>query len=127
MKRWLTALPALMLATCIAFAHPPGPPPDEMLDQLAADLGLDDSQKQQVERIFEEQHSRLREERKLLEASGQRPTREEMKARRQQERQALDAQLSTVLTLEQLDKLKQKMEEMRSARPAHKADPPDKG
>ena len=116
MKRWLIALPALALAAQLALAHPHGPPTAEMIDQMTADLGLDANQKQQVQKIFEDQHARMEEERKLYEASGQRPTRDEMHAKHAQARQDLDAQLSTVLTLDQLEKLHKKMDEMRAAR-----------
>jgi len=128
MKRWLIALPALALAAQLALAHPHGPPSAEMIDQMTADLGLDTNQKQQVQKIFEEQHARMEEERKAYDATGQRPTREEMQQKHEQMRQDLDAQLSTVLTLDQIEKLHKKMDEMREARWGHKHGPDsDKG
>ena len=121
MKRWLiAALPALALAGQPALAHPHGPPAAEMIDHMTQDLGLDDNQKQQVQKIFEQQHARMEQDRKQYEATGQRPTREEMHAKREQARQDLDAQLSTVLTLDQMEKLHQKMDEMRAERHRHR-------
>src|SRR5262245_34380397 len=125
MKRWLIALPALALAAQLALAHPHGPPTAEMIDQMTADLGLDANQKQQVQKIFEDQHARMEEERKQYEASGQRPSRDEMRAKHEQARQDLDAQLSTVLTLDQLQKLHKKMDDMRAERWGHKHGPGD--
>ena len=129
MKRWLyAALPALALMGQPVLANPHGPPPAEMIDEMTKDLGLDANQKQQVQKIFEEQHAKMEEERKLYDATGQRPTPEEMHAKHEQARQDLDSQLSTVLTLDQIEKLHKKMDEMRAERHHwHKQDDKDNG
>lgn len=110
MKRFTPILAALAAASSLALADPPqGPPPGERggpppIERLAADLGLDDTQKVQVQQIFEDKRAEMDAARQQSEVSGQRPSREEMQARRK----AMDAdvrqQLSSVLTAEQLKK-----------------------
>jgi Spy/CpxP family protein refolding chaperone len=113
-------LPALLLAAPLAIAEstdvPPGPHRGPPIERIAADLGLDDYQKSELERIFAEQHARMSEERALLEASGQRQSREEIHAKFEQSRADVEAQLSAVLTPEQFASFKQQMAERRPPR-----------
>ena len=115
LKLTVTAL-ALTLTGSLALAVPPGPPPGPPMEEIAAELGLDAQQEDALERIFDEHHAQMVEERKLLEASGQRPSRDELRVTHQQAREDLEAQLSTVLTLEQLDAFRKLMDERRPRR-----------
>ncbi len=117
MKRMTLALSAVLLTAQAALAQqpPPGPPRrgGPPIEMMARELNLDDAQKAEVKRIFEEQRARHESERKLLEASGQRPTPEEMRTLMQQRDQELTQALSGVLSAEQLTKLKALQEERR--------------
>lgn len=75
------------------------------VDQLAIVLELDDYQKQEVERIMTEHHEAARARREAHRASGERPDRETMAAVREQMQANLRAELATVLSGEQLEKL----------------------
>jgi Spy/CpxP family protein refolding chaperone len=81
---------------------------------MARELNLDDAQKAEVKRILEEQRARNENERKLFEASGQRPTPDEMRTQMKQHDQELTQALSSVLSAEQLAKLKAIQDERRS-------------
>jgi Spy/CpxP family protein refolding chaperone len=116
----------LGLAAAAAMAQPPdapqGPPPGGAhhgpppgggpgfagpgnLDNLAILLDLDPYQKNEVQRVFTAQREAMRAERKEH-AQGQRPTFEEMQAMRQQNEDAIVAQLKTVLSDTQITKLR---------------------
>jgi periplasmic protein CpxP/Spy len=117
MKSLALTIAALAATTSLAFADPlPGPRPGGRggppIERLATDLGLDESQKSQVKQILETQHARMDAERQQFEASGQRPTREEMRAKHDAMDAELRQQLSGVLNAEQL----QKFDEMREQR-----------
>ena len=117
MKRIVLALSAVLLTAQAAFSQqlPSGPPPrgGPPIEMMARELNLDDAQKTEVKRILEEQRARHESERKLFEASGQRPTPEEMRTMMQQRDQELTQALSGVLSAEQLTKLKALQEERR--------------
>lgn len=108
MKRLSLILAALAASSSLALAQQPDGPPHGMrgpnVEQLATDLGLDENQKAQVKQIFEAQHAKMQAERQQFEASGTRPTREEMKAKRDAMDADLHQQLSGVLTADQLKK-----------------------
>jgi hypothetical protein len=87
------------------------------IERLAADLGLDEQQKAEVQKILEAQHQKMRSERDEIEASGQRPSREEMHQRHEQMDQETLEQLRPVLNEEQL----QKFQELRKQ---HRRGPP---
>jgi hypothetical protein len=98
---------ATVLATA-ALAQPPGPPHGRLfdLDKLAVLLDLEPYQKTAVGQIFDEQRQARQAARKELAAGDQRPTFEEMRARR--EAQAADTltKLQGVLTENQIAKFK---------------------
>ena len=73
-------------------------------------LDLDAYQKGEVERVLGEQRAAMRAARAEAEESGQRPSREELEARRVERQAALMSQLSNVLTEQQLTKFKVLME-----------------
>jgi Spy/CpxP family protein refolding chaperone len=119
MKRIAFVMATLALSG-LAFAdQAPGPMhqgPDSRgapIERLAQDLGLDATQQAQVRQILDAQHAKMDAERAQFEASGTRPSREEMQAKHEQMDAELDQQLSTVLTAEQLAKFK----ELRRRRP----------
>ena len=119
MKR-VTLLMAALVASGLALADqrqgpPPGGPESRgaPIERLTQDLGLDAAQAAQVKQILEAQHAKMEADRAQFEASGTRPSREEMHAKHEQMDAELDQQLSTVLTPEQLAKFK----EMRRHRP----------
>lgn len=127
MKRSLLALPVVLLAAQFAFAQqaPAGPPPrggGQMIEMMARRLGLDDTQKAEVKRILEQQRAQHETERKQYEATGQRPTPEEMRTMFEQHDQELIQALSGVLTADQLTKFKamqaERREHMRRGPPA---------
>jgi Spy/CpxP family protein refolding chaperone len=117
MKRMSLALAAVLLTAQAALAQqpPPGPPPrgGPPLEMMARELNLNDAQKAEVKCIFDEQRARHESERKVAEASGQRPTPEEMRTLMQQRDQELTQALSSVLSPEQLTKLKALQEDRR--------------
>jgi Spy/CpxP family protein refolding chaperone len=126
MKRPILVLPVVLLTAQLAFAQqpPPGPPPrggGPPVEMMARQLGLDAAQKAQVKQILEQQRAAHENERKQYEATGQRPTPEEMRATFQQHDQELLQALSGVLTPDQLTKFKamqaQRHEHMRHGPP----------
>lgn len=113
MKTKVTLLALAWLASGVAFAAdtttatttPPArvaPGPD--MDRLALLLDLDAYQKTEVEKILKEQHEQMRADFDAARASGTRPSREEMKAKREQSKQELHTKLSSVLNETQLKK-----------------------
>ena len=115
MKRQTIALSIVLLAAQAALAQqPPGPPRGgPPIEQIARDLNLDDTQKAEVKRIFEEQRAKHEAERQQLSSSGERPSPETMRTVMQQRDQELTQALGGVLTAEQLTKFKQLQEERR--------------
>ena len=126
MKRSTFALSLVLFTAQLALAQQPpsGPPPrggGQMIEMMASQLGLDDTQKAAVKRILDEQRAQHETERKQFEATGQRPTPEEMRATFQQHDQELIQALSAVLTPDQLTKFKamqaERREHMRNGPP----------
>ena len=118
MKSSLLAL-VLLCGAGVAFAqappdHPPGPPnAAHQLDRLTTLLDLTDTQKAQVKTILDAEHAKMRAQFQAAQASGTKPTFEEMRAARQQARAATVQQLTPVLTASQLKKFQVLMEEER--------------
>ncbi|MFL6605897.1 MAG: Spy/CpxP family protein refolding chaperone [Steroidobacteraceae bacterium] len=83
----------------------------QRMDRLATLLDLTDEQKAQVQTILDEQHAKMKAQREAAQASGQRPTFEQMKAVRDQLHQETLAKLTPVLTPAQLKKFELLMEE----------------
>jgi hypothetical protein len=118
MNRFNLLVVTLGLAAGVASAQPPGPPAGGRfdLDDLAVLLDLDAYQKGEVDRVLTEQRDALRAEREAHRAArdgneaAERPSREDMLARREQGREALFGKLENVLTEQQLAKLKILME-----------------
>jgi Spy/CpxP family protein refolding chaperone len=113
MKTKVTLLALAWLASGVAFAAdtttattPPArvaPGPD--MDRLALLLDLNAYQKTEVEKILKEQREQMRAEFESARASGAaRPSRDEMKAKREQAKTELHTKLSAVLDETQLKK-----------------------
>lgn len=89
--------------TGAALAQPPER--GDRFERMAILLDLNEYQKTEVQRIFEEQRAAAQATREANRASGVRPTREERAAQRQQARESVQLQLQSVLTQEQMTKL----------------------
>jgi len=111
---YLLALSTLFVG--VATAQPPGRGTD--MERMAVLLDLDEYQQTEVKRILEEQRSAARAAREAMRESGERPSREDMQARRQQAEENTLAQLQSVLTPEQIIKFEVLMERPRGAGPA---------
>ena len=122
MKITLAAVAVLWMG--VALAQAPDPPPSggpgpgfrhesaaERMDHLATLLDLTDAQKAQVQTILEEQHAKMKAQRDAVQASGQKPTFEQMKAEHEQLRAETLAKLTPVLSAAQLKKFQILMEE----------------
>jgi Spy/CpxP family protein refolding chaperone len=124
---------AALAASGLAFADQDrGPPPGAPgsvgapIERLAQDLGLDAAQQAQVKQILDAQRAKMDADRAQFEASGTRPSREEMHAKHEQMDAELDQQLSTVLTPEQLAKFKE-LRRHRTMGPPPGSAPPGEG
>ena len=117
MKRLNLFIAALGLAAGAASAQPPlGPPPGGRfdLDEIAILLDLDAYQKGEVGRVLEEQRTAMAAEREAMRAAresdssatGERPSPEEMRSRRDANRDELFGKLQNILTEQQMTKLK---------------------
>jgi hypothetical protein len=106
MKTPVTLLALAWLASSVALAEAPTTAhargPD--MDRMALLLDLDAYQKTEVEKVLKEHHEQMRTAREAARASGERPSRDEMKAKWQQSQQELHTKLSGVLNETQLKK-----------------------
>lgn len=108
MKTPVTLLALAWLASSVALAEAPAtttasaPGPD--MDRMALLLDLDAYQKTEVEKVLKEHHDQVSAAREAAKASGERPSRDEMKAKRDQYQQELHTKLSGVLNETQLKK-----------------------
>jgi Spy/CpxP family protein refolding chaperone len=132
MKRPTFLLAALAVTGLALADQPQGPPPGgpgsggAPIERLTQDLGLDAAQAAQVKQILDAQHAKMDAERAQFEASGTRPSREEMHAKHEQMDAELDQQLSAVLTPEQLAKF-QELRKHRHMGPPPGTAPPGQG
>jgi len=117
MKRLNLVIAALGLAAAAAHAQPPGPPPGGRfdLDEIAILLDLDAYQTGEVGRVLTEQREAMRAERDAIRAereqsdtsaNGERLPPEEMRARRDANRDEVFSKLKNVLSEQQMTKLK---------------------
>jgi hypothetical protein len=95
----------------VATAQPPARGND--MERMAILLDLDEYQQAEVERILDEQRSAARAAREAIRESGERPSREDMAARRQQAAESTLSQLQSVLTQEQITKFEVLMQQPR--------------
>ena len=124
MKASFLALAVLWVGAAIAQAPAspdgggPGPggegrheSPAQRLDNLATLLDLTDAQKTQVQAVLEEEHAKMKAAREQAQASGQKPTFEQMKATHEQVQQDTITKLTPILTAAQLKKFQLLMTE----------------
>jgi Spy/CpxP family protein refolding chaperone len=83
----------------------------ERMDHLATLLDLTDAQKAQVQTILDDQHAKMKAQRDATQASGQKPTFEQMKTEHEQLQQETLAKLTPVLSPAQLKKFQVLMAE----------------
>ena len=113
MKTKATLLALAWLASGVALAQPPdAASASERMDRMALLLDLDAYQKTEMQKVLTAHHEKMRTEHQALRASGTRPSREEMQARREQSQLELRTQLSGILNETQL----QKFEALREGR-----------
>ena len=122
MKASFLAVAALWVGAAIAQAPAapdgggpgPGPrheSPAQRLDNLATLLDLTDAQKTQVQAVLEAEHAKMKAAREEAQASGQKPTFEQMKATHEQVQQDTLTKLTPILTPAQLKKFQVLMAE----------------
>lgn len=99
-----------------------GGPPD--VERIAVLLDLDPYQKGEVQRVLTAQREAMRAERQQARASGQKPSFEEMRAKRQANEDAIVGQLKNVLSDTQITKLKVLMEPPRGGGRGPRSGPP---
>jgi len=105
MKRYLVALAAMAwLGTAYAQSPPPRPDPEKFLERLTVVLDLDDYQRAEVKKVLEAQRAKMQTQREQFKASGERPSREQMRAAHEAMKQETEQALSSVLTADQLKK-----------------------
>ena len=108
MKRLNILLAVLGVTAGAALAQsPPGRPAGGPLDieRLTILLDLDAYQRGEVERVLTEQREARRAAREELAPSSEPPSREDMQARRAQDREELTGKLRNTLTERQIEKL----------------------
>ena len=94
-----------ILASSLALAQPPGgPPPAPDMERISILLDLNDYQKGEVQKILEAQRQQMLVVREQAQASGTKPSREEMFQRREQFHQETLTKLQAVLSPEQVKK-----------------------
>jgi hypothetical protein len=108
MKRLNVLVATLGLAAGAALAQPPGPPLGGRfaIDDLAVLLDLDAYQKGEVERVLTEQRAAAIAARGERAESDERPSRDEVRALREQNRGEVFTKLQNTLTEQQLAKLR---------------------
>jgi Spy/CpxP family protein refolding chaperone len=74
------------------------------MDRLALLLDLNDQQKSQVQQVLDEQHEQMRAAMEQEHASGQHPSRDEMRAKHEQLQKDTMDKLSSILDAQQLKK-----------------------
>jgi hypothetical protein len=88
-----------------------GADPKEQTEQMAKQLELSDAQKEQVLALLEKQQKsnqeRMEEMRKSREQGGQQQSREDFRAKFQEQQKANDAELEAIIGKEKMDKLKE--------------------
>jgi Spy/CpxP family protein refolding chaperone len=120
MKKTLLALAVLWMGAAVA-QPPDGPPgggpgfrhetPAQRMEKLATLLDLTDAQKPQVQAVLDAEHAKMKAAREQAEASGTKPTFEEMKAAHEQAKADTIAKVTPILTAAQLKKFELLMDD----------------
>jgi Spy/CpxP family protein refolding chaperone len=116
MKTRVALIAAALLASAVALAGPHEGHPGPDMDRMAVLLDLNDSQKAEVQKIFEEQHQKLDAKHEELKAAGTKPTREERQKFHEEMKQDMTTRLQGVLTPEQMKKFDALMDHPRGPR-----------
>jgi Spy/CpxP family protein refolding chaperone len=118
----------------VANAQTPGtpPPPDSRagehrMERLATLLDLTDTQKTQVKAILDAEHAKMRAQLQAAQASGTKPSFEQMRTAHQQIQAETLQQLTPILTSAQLKKFQVLMEEERGRSGRGPHGPPPSG
>lgn len=127
MRRMLAGLAFATLAVGMAVAQAPStapPQPGQFLNRMAVLLDLTDSQKLQLQQIFEEQHAQMKALHEQAQASGQKPDFQQMRATHEQMRQQLLSKAQAILSADQFKKF-----QLLTERPhgGHRGPPPGAG
>ncbi len=85
--------------------------PAQRIDNLATLLDLTDAQKTQVQAVLEAEHAKMKALHDQAQASGQKPTFDQMKAAHEQAQQNMITQLTPILSPAQLKKFQVLMAE----------------
>ena len=104
MKARVALIAAAMLASAVALAHPEHGPQGPDMDRMATLLDLNDSQKAEVQKIFDEQHEKMKAQFDQAQSSGTKPTREDRAKFHDEMRQEMNTKLQAVLSPEQMKK-----------------------
>ena len=104
MKSRVALIAAAMLASAVALAHAHDGPAGPDMDRMAILLELNDSQKAEVQKIFDEQHEKLKAAHDQAHASGTKPTREERARFHDEMKQDMTTKLQAVLSADQMKK-----------------------
>jgi len=108
MKKTVAALAVLVLGASVAAVQTASaqsaPGRGQQLEKMAVLLDLTEPQKQQLQQIFEEQRVEMKALRQQEQASGTKPTREELRATHEQLHQELLTKVQGVLQPEQFKK-----------------------
>jgi protein CpxP len=110
MKSRVALIAAAMLASAVALAHPDHGPQGPDMDRMATLLDLNDSQKAEVQKIFDEQHEKMKAQFEQAQSSGARPTREERARVHDEMKQDMNTKLQAVLSPEQMKKFEALMD-----------------
>ena len=113
MKSRVALIAAAMLASAVALAHPDHGPAGPDMDRMATLLDLNDSQKAEVQKIFDEQHQKLQAVHEQADSSGTKPTREERAKFHEEMKQDMNTKLQAVLSPEQMKKFEALMDRPR--------------
>ncbi|HEV8331761.1 MAG TPA: hypothetical protein VGQ22_10115 [Steroidobacteraceae bacterium] len=104
MKFRVALIAAAMLASTVALAHPDHGPAGPDMDRMATLLDLNDTQKAEVQKIFDEQHEKLKAVHDQAQSAGTKPTRAERAKFHEEMKQDLTTKLQAVLSPEQMKK-----------------------
>lgn len=104
MKSRVALIAAALLASAVAFAHPGDGRRGPDMDRMAVLLDLNDSQKEQVRKILDEQHQKLDAVHEQHRSAGSKPTREERAKFHEELKQDTLGKLQGVLSADQIKK-----------------------
>ena len=104
MKSRVALIAAALFASAAALAGPHECPLAPDMDRMAVLLDLNDSQKAEVQKIFSEQHEKMKAAHDQAHASGAQPTRDERQKFHEEMNQETTAKLQGVLSPEQMKK-----------------------